>query len=112
MGMVMVIIKRFEIFFVQLDPTKGHEIKKTRPCIVISPDELNSALNTVIIAPLTSTIRPYPTRVLCTLEDKEGNIVLEQIRTIDKSRLRKKISTLNTEDSNKVLDVLSQMFSK
>jgi mRNA interferase MazF len=90
MGMV---IKRFEIYLITLDPTLGSEIQKTRPCVIISPDEMNHYLNTVIIAPLTSTKRTYPTRINCSFDGKEGQIALDQMRAIDKSRLVKKLGT-------------------
>ncbi len=81
---------RFDVYYVNLDSTIGNEIKKTRPCVIISPNEMNYIISTVITAPLTSKLRNYPTRVLCKVEGKQGQIVLEQIRTIDKLRLIKK----------------------
>lgn len=102
---------RFEIFLVSLDPSKGAEIKKTRPCVVISPDEMNKYIRTLIVAPMTSTLRAYPTRVLVTFEGKNGNIVLDQIRTIDKSRIVKKLGTLDPKTALLVLDTLKKMFS-
>ena len=103
---------RFEIYYVNLDPTIGNEIKKTRPCVIISPDEMNHHISTVIIAPLTSKLRNYPTRVPCKVEGKQGQIVLDQIRTVDKVRLLKKINTLNKISQSKVLSVLKEMFSE
>ncbi|MEW6654529.1 MAG: type II toxin-antitoxin system PemK/MazF family toxin [Bacteroidota bacterium] len=103
---------RFEVYYVNLDPTIGSEIKKTRPCVIISPNELNYNISTVIIAPLTSKLRSYPTRVPCKVEGKQGQIVLDQIRTVDKIRLVKKIDTLNKLPQTKVLNVLKEMFSK
>ncbi|OGU58696.1 MAG: transcriptional regulator [Ignavibacteria bacterium RBG_13_36_8] len=103
---------RFDLFFVCLDPTIGNEIKKTRPCVIISPDEMNRNISTVIIAPVTSKLRNYPTRVPCKIEGKQGQIVLDQIRTVDKSRLFKKIAVLNKTTQMKVLAVLHEMFSK
>ncbi len=105
-------ISRFELYFVNLDPTVGSEIKKTRPCVIISPNEMNRNISTIIIAPLTSKLKNYPTRVPCKVEGKQGQIVLDQIRTIDKSRLIKKIDTLNKITQKKVLNVLSEMFSE
>ncbi|GBD88740.1 mRNA interferase MazF [bacterium BMS3Abin03] len=105
-------ISRFEIYYVNLDPTTGSEIKKTRPCVIISPDEMNRNISTVIIAPLTSVLRNYPTRVSCKVKGKQGQIVLDQIRTIDKSRLIKKIDTLTKTTRKKVLNVLTEMFSE
>jgi mRNA interferase MazF len=103
---------RFEIYYVNLDPTIGSEIKKTRPCVIISPDEMNHNISTVIIAPITSKLRNYPTRVPCKAEGKQGQIVLDQIRTVDKIRLIKKIDTLNKITQAKVLNVLKEMFSE
>lgn len=105
-------ISRFELYFVNLDPTVGSEIKKTRPCVIISPNEMNRNISTIIIAPLTSKLKNYPTRVPCKVEGKQGQIVLDQIRTIDKTRLIKKIDTLNKITQKKVLNVLSEMFSE
>ncbi|MHB8930945.1 MAG: type II toxin-antitoxin system PemK/MazF family toxin [Melioribacteraceae bacterium] len=103
---------RFEVYFVNLDPTIGSEIKKTRPCVIISPNEMNHNISTVIIAPLTSKLRNYPTRVPCKVEGKQGQIVLDQIRTVEKIRLVKRINTLNKLTQTKVLDVLKEMFSE
>lgn len=105
-------ISRFEVYYVNLDPTIGSEIKKTRPCVIISPNEMNHNISTVIIAPLTSKLKNYPTRVPCKVEGKQGQIVLDQIRTIDKSRLIKKIDTLNKNTQKKVLNVLLELFSE
>src|SRR3989304_5633007 len=103
---------RFDIYYVNLDPTIGSEIKKPRPCIIISPDEMNNNISTVIIAPLTSRLRNYPTRVPCKVEGKQGQIVLDQIRTVDKSRLVKKITTLAKPIQGKVISKLIEMFSE
>lgn len=105
-------VSRFEVYYVNLDPTVGSEIKKTRPCIIVSPDEMNRNIRTVIIAPLTKALRNYPTRVPCNVEGKRGQIVLDQIRTIDKSRLVRKVATLNKNTQKKVLSVLIEMFSE
>lgn len=105
-------ISRFEVFYVNLDPTIGSEIKKTRPCAIISPNEMNHNISTVIIAPLTSKLRNYPTRVPCKVEGKQGQIVLDQIRTVDKTRLIKKIDTLNKITQKKVLNILTEMFAE
>ena len=104
-------VKRFEVYLVNLDPTQGSEIKKTRPCVVISPDEMNRHIRTVIIAPMTTKGRNYPTRVNCTLEKKEGQIVLDQIRTVDKSRLIKKLGALKQATQEEILMVLAEMFA-
>jgi mRNA interferase MazF len=102
---------RFDIFYVNLDPTIGSEIKKTRPCLIISPKEMNKHISTVIIAPITSKLRDYPTRVACKVEGKQGQIVLDQIRTVDKLRLIKKIDMLNRATQIKVLGILREMFA-
>lgn len=103
---------RFDIYYVNLDLTIGSEIKKTRPCVIISPNEMNRNIATIIVAPLTSKLRNYPTRVSCKVEGKQGQIVLDQIRTVDKTRLLKKIVTLNKITQIKVLTVLNEMFSE
>jgi len=84
------VVKRFDVYLINLDPTVGSEIQKTRPCLVISPDEMNHHIRTVIVAPMTSAEKDYPTRVSCTFKKKRGQVVLDQIRTLDKSRLLKK----------------------
>jgi mRNA interferase MazF len=106
------IVDRFEVHFVSLDPTLGSEIKKTRPCCVISPNEMNHNISTVIVAPLTSRIRNYPTRVKCSFQGKPGQIVLDQIRTVDKSRLVKKLGNISVAEQNKTIRILQEMFSK
>lgn len=103
---------RFEVYYVNLDPTIGSEIKKTRLCVIISPNEMNYNISTVIIAPITSKLRNYPTRISFKVEGKQGQIVLDQIRTVDKIRLVKKIDNLNKATQNKVLNVLKEMFSE
>jgi mRNA interferase MazF len=104
-------VRRFEVYIVALDPTLGSEIQKTRPCLVISPDEMNKYVKTAIIAPMTTKGREYPTRISCSFQGKDGQIVLDQIRTVDKIRLVKRLGTLDLETSNQVLDVLQEMFS-
>jgi mRNA interferase MazF len=105
------VIKRFEIYLVNLDPTIGSEIKKMRPCLVISPDEMNSHIATVIIAPMTTKGYPYPSRVNCQFQEKDGLIVLDQIRTVDKIRLIKKLGQIDVETQKTVLAVLGEMFA-
>ena len=105
-------IKRFDVYLINLDPTVGHEIKKRRPCVVISPDEMNRYIATVIIAPLTTKSRDYPTRVPCFFEGKQGQIVLDQIRTVDKSRLVKRLGALGSTTQGRLIEVLTEMFSK
>ena len=103
--------QRGEVWLVSLEPTVGSEIKKTRPCIVISPDEINKLLRTVIVAPLTSTIKNYPTRVTITFQERESSIALDQIRSVDKSRLLRKLGSLSKEESQMVSNILVTMFS-
>ncbi len=105
-------INRFEVYMVDLDPTQGSEIQKKRPCLVISPDEMNEHISTVIIAPMTTKGRSYPTRVHCEFEGKDGQIVLDQIRTVDKTRLIKKLGKINPITQQEVIAVLSEMFSE
>jgi mRNA interferase MazF len=108
----MAMVKRFEVYLVNLDPTIGSEIQKTRPCAIVSPDEMNRHIQTVIVAPMTTKGRKYPTRIECKFKGKKGQVVLDQIRTIDKTRLVKKLGEL-TEDAQKdVLRVLAEMFAK
>lgn len=106
------VVKRFDVFLVNLDPTIGSEIKKTRPCLIISPDEMNRYIKTVIIAPMTTKGRAYPTRVVCKFQGKEGQIILDQICTIDKSRLIRKLGQLKKETRTEVLDTLAEMFGE
>jgi len=104
-------VKRFEVHLISLDPTKGSEIKKTRPCLIISPNEMNKHIKTVIIAPMTSTIKNYPTRVTTTFQGKKGQTALDQIRTVDKSRLIKSLGTISSSAEEKVLSTLQEMFA-
>ncbi len=104
-------VNRFDVFLVNLDPTVGSEIKKTRPCLVISPDEMNHNIRTVIVAPLTTKGRKYPTRVHFRFKGKRGQVVLDQIRTVDKERLLKRLGRLDRRSSNNVLSVLAEMFA-
>ena len=103
-------ISRFDIWLVQLDPTKGHEIKKKRPCIVISPDEM-SLLKTAIVAPMTSKGFNFPTRIQCTFQGQKGLILLDQIRAVDKSRLVKKLGVISKTTQIKVCDCLQELFA-
>jgi mRNA interferase MazF len=104
-------VQRFEVHLISLDPTKGSEIRKTRPCLIISPDEMNKHIRTVIIAPMTSTIKNYPTRVTTTFQGKKGQIVLDQIRTVDKSRSIKNLGSISKTAEKKVLSVLQEIFA-
>jgi len=103
-------VKRFEVYLINLDPSVGHEIKKMRPCLIVSPDEMNKHIKTVIIAPMTTKGRKYPTRINCRFKGKSGQIVLDQIRTVDKIRLTKKLGIINLDTQKKVTSVLSEMF--
>jgi mRNA interferase MazF len=107
MGMV----KRFDVYLINLDPTLGKEIQKTRPCLIISPNEMNQHLSTVIIAPMTSKGRNYPSRIDCKFQGKAGQIVLDQIRTVDKIRLTKRLGKLTPEESQTVLNLLAEIFA-
>jgi mRNA interferase MazF len=104
-------VKRFEVYLVNLDPTVGIEIQKTRPCLVISPDEMNRNIATVIVAPMTTQGKVYPTRVSCTFQGKEGLIVLDQLRTVDKQRLVKRLGRLQRAEQSAVLAILTEMFA-
>jgi len=106
------VVNRFDVFLVNLDPTIGSEIKKTRPCLIISPNEINHHISTVIVAPMTTKGQPYPTRVACQFQGKEGQIVLDQIRTIDKTRLIKLLGQITTEEQKAVLDILAEIFAE
>jgi mRNA interferase MazF len=108
MGMV---INRFDVFLIDLDPTIGREIQKTRPCVVISPDEMNRHIGTVIVAPMTTRSRAYPTRIECQFQGKEGQIVLDQIRTVDKTRLIKKLGQVSISEQEFLLNALAELFT-
>lgn len=106
-----VVVRRFEVYLVRLDPTEGREIRKTRPCLIISPDEMNRHIDTVIVAPMTTKGRPYPTRVPVRFRRKSGQIVLDQLRTIDKIRLVKRLGAIDATASNQVLALLAELFA-
>jgi mRNA interferase MazF len=106
------VVKRFDVYLVSLDPTVGSETTKTRPCLVISPDEMNRWIKTVIVAPMTTKGQPYPTRVLCEFQGKEGQIVLDQIRTVDKARLVQKLGQIDKSTQREVLVTLAEMFAE
>ena len=105
------VVSRFDIFLVNLDPTIGSKIKKTRPCLIISPDEMNRYINTVIVAPMTTKGKLYPSHVPIKFQDKTGKIVLDQIRTIDKIRLIQKLGQINKTTQQKVLSTLNEIFA-
>lgn len=106
------VVKRFEVYLVALDPTLGSEIQKTRPCLVVSPDEANRRIATVLIAPMTSGSHPYPARVACRFQGKDGTIVLDQLRVADKSRLIKQLGQITQAEQKAVLASLAEMFAE
>ncbi len=108
--MVMV-VNRFDVYLVNLDPTLGSEIRKTRPCVVISPDDMNHWIATVIVAPMTTAERPYPTRVPMQFAGKAGQIVLDQLRTVDKTRLVRRLGRIARSAQEATLRVLAEMFA-
>lgn len=106
------VVERFEVYLVNLDPTVGSEIQKMRPCLVISPNEMNDHIATVIIAPMTTKGRDYPSRVNCQFQEKDGQVVLDQIRTVDKLRLVKKLGMIDKSTQRDVLAVLAEIFAE
>lgn len=106
------VVKRFEVYLVNLDPTVGAEIRKTRPCLVVSPDEMNRHIKTVIVAPMTTKGRSYPTRVSCEFERKDGQVVLDQLRTVDKARLVRRLGAVDKKAQKRVLQILAEMFAE
>jgi mRNA interferase MazF len=105
------VVKRFDVYLINLDPTIGSEIQKTRPCLVISPDEMNRFIKTIIVAPMSSKGGNYPTRVACRFQGKQGQVVLDQIRTVDKTRLIKKLGRIDKRTQTEVLSILGEMFA-
>lgn len=106
------VVQRFDVFLVNLDPTIGAEIQKTRPWLVISPDEMNRHIRTVIVAPMTTKGRTYPTRVACQFEDKHGQVVLDQLRSIDKARLVRRMGQIDKGTQGAVLAALAALFAE
>jgi mRNA interferase MazF len=106
-----VVVRRFDVFLVSLDPTVGSEIQNSRPCLIISPDEMNRHIQMVIIAPMTTRERKYPTRIACEFQRKQGQIVLDQIRTVDKARLLRQLGRIDNQTQIEVLSVLQEMFN-
>lgn len=104
-------VKRFDVYLVALDPTLGRVITRTRPCVVISPDEMNEFISTIIIAPMTTRGQDFPTRIPCDFQKKKGQIVLDQIRTVDKVRLVRKLGRIEEKLGQRVLSLLLEMFS-
>jgi Growth inhibitor len=105
------VISRFEVYLCALDPTVGREIRKTRPCLIVSPDEMNHHIRTAIVAPMTTKGRSYPTRVPCRFGGKSGQVVLDQIRTVDQSGLIRKLGRIDSRTSRIVSDILQEMFA-
>jgi mRNA interferase MazF len=105
------VIERFDVYLVALDPTLGSEIQKTRPCVVISPDEMNRTIATVILAPMTTHGRRYPSRVACQFQGKDGQIILDQIRAVDKRRLLKRLGRIGSLTQQEVLETLAALFA-
>jgi len=104
-------VRRGDVFSVSLDPARGDEIQKTRPCVVVSPDELNGYLRTFIVAPLTTGGHPYPFRVPCRFEERSGYIVIDQIRTVDRERLVRRLGKLSPSTLGRALTILQEMFT-
>lgn len=104
-------VKRGEVYLINLDPTIGSEVQKTRPCVIVSPDEMNQYIRTVIIAPMTTKIRSYKSRVEIKFDDKQGQVMLDQLRTIDKQRLLRKLGGLSKTELKQVLSLLQEMFT-
>jgi mRNA interferase MazF len=103
--------RRGEVYLVNLDPTVGREIRKSRPCVIVSPNELNAHLATFIVAPLTTGAHPYPFRVACRFDGRDGHVVLDQLRTVDRIRLSRKLGALTAVTQQKVLTILQEMFA-
>ena len=106
------VASRFDVYLVYLDPAVGSEIQKTRPCVIISPDEMNRTMATVIVAPMTSQGKRYPTRIPCEFQGKSGFVVLDQIRTVDKTRLVKHLGKLSDDEKTAVLSALADTFAE
>lgn len=105
------VVARFDVYLVRLDPTEGHEIRKTRPCVVISPDDMNRYIDTVIVAPMTTKGHSYPTRIPVRFQRKTGQIVLDQMRTVDKIRLTRRLGRIDNVTAQQILTILAEMFA-
>jgi mRNA interferase MazF len=103
------VIRQYEVYLITLDPTIGHELKKARPCVIISPDEMNKNISTVIIAPLTTQSHFYPTRIPLKFTGKEVWIVLDQLRTVDRKRLVRKLGKIDQKTINQVKSIIKEM---
>ena len=112
MAVARATVARGEVHLVGLDPTVGSEIKKTRPCLVVSPDELNQHLRTIIVAPMTTGGQAYPWRVACRFQHRSGFVALDQLRTVDSVRLVKRLGRLSAATTTEVLDTLQEMFAE
>jgi mRNA interferase MazF len=104
-------VRRGDVFLISLDPARGGEIQKTRPCVIVSPDELNTYLRTFIVAPLTTGGHPYPFRVPCRFENRSGYVVIDQIRVVDRERLVRRLGKLSPSTLGRVLAILQEMFT-
>ena len=109
--MVSEAVRRGDVFLVALNPTRGREMRKTRPCVVVSPDELDAHLHTCIVAPLTSASKPYPFRVPCRFEGKQGQVVLDQLRTVDRERMVRRLGRVSPNVESRVLATLQELFA-
>ncbi len=104
--------RRGDVYLISLDPTRGREIRKTRPCVVVSPDQLNAHLSTFLVAPMTTGGHPYPFRIACRFQKRDGFIVLDQLRTVDRGRLVRRLGRVTTATLSKSLAVLQEMFAE
>lgn len=105
-------IRRFDVFLIALDPTVGREIRKTRLCLVVSPDEMNKHLGTALVAPMTTRGQPYPTRIPCRFRGKEGSVALDQLRAVDRSRLMRRLGRVSASAQEEVLATLAELFAR
>ncbi len=109
--MVSPVVGRGDVFLVALNPTRGREMRKTRPCVVVSPDEFNAHLHTCIVAPLTSASKPYPFRVPCRFDGKHGQVVLDQVRTVDRERMVRRLGRISPQVEARMLRTLQELFA-
>lgn len=105
------VVRRFDVFLVRLDPTEGHELRKTRPAMVISPNEMNRHIRTVLIAPMTTASKSYPTRIPVVFQGKGGQIALDQMRAVDQARLLRRLGRINEPTASQVLETLARLFA-
>ena len=103
--------RRGDVYLISLDPTRGSEIRKTRPCVVVSPDQLNDHLGTYLVAPMTTGGHPYPFRIACRFQDRVGYVVADQLRTVDRVRMVRRLGSLSADAMEEVLNVLQRMFA-